>query len=185
MTVRLTKTFGLFVFICGFFLFNLIFFLDRYQLNDTVVENQLGKGERSQLFLKYGAALGEKTYASNFAFVRDIRSAISQVNHDVFEKYGMTSEDYEQVAAVFGASDPITFDQQQAISAFDSTTEAGVFKRKALVDFSSHLQGKTYTNQKRLVADLRKVGKNIRKYGTLNQKGIDRYQARDYTDCDI
>ena len=67
--MKALKTFGLFLFVAGFVIFNISFFWSSYELTPTTIKNQISDSDKSDLFIKESKEIQDLSINSNFEFV--------------------------------------------------------------------------------------------------------------------
>jgi len=173
--MKILKSTGLLLFVSGFFLFNLTFFLEDYRLTKSKAM-EVVTVEKQSIFLEQTAFLLDQTYRFNFQFISDLRSAIEAVNQQAIQTYGISEGELDALAQQADLK-PFTLAVLEEVFAGDS--ETATFKRKAFRDYGNWLEGRQFNSPAALREQLNTVAQNIEKYGILQQYGFDRYAQQD------
>ncbi len=171
--MKLIQLTGLSLFIIGFGIFIGSFFTSSYQPNKEQLSTVLNN-EEIELLQKN--ALFEQSYNSNFGLVSHLNSAFETINNQALETYSISDADIDQLTQGLGADG--TFSIAIANEVFESDSEVGAFKLKALTDYGGWLDQRSYEDAEGLKNDLKNVAQNISLYGIINQKGFDRYRVK-------
>ena len=170
------QNFGLALFLLGFCIFVGSFFIGGYRLTNNSFAS--AASEKEDLLFPHLEHMVEKDYYSGFGFVADISRGIDDANKEVLDSYSVTSEELEQIVNAATEQAPITFKLDLIDEIFSSDDEVSQVKKKAFYDYGSWLDGREYQDTKTLLNDLVKVTDNYHAYGIINQKGFDKYRAK-------
>jgi polyferredoxin len=170
--MKAIKIVGLFLFVAGFLLFNGSFFLARYTMTRDVVKQYVHNQEKQRLFLEESSALLNREVNSNFEFVRRLLTIFEDVNDHQIQRYAFTDRELEELAKASKEK----LDLSKAFALLQGDPEVQTFKRKALNDYAGWLDGKAVT-----LGQWQEVSDKIKRYGTTNQVGFDRYATKDLT----
>lgn len=165
---------GLSIFVAAFLVFNLSFFLATYRLTPEMVGASVSERQRDLLLREMQPWLNE-TINSNFDFVERLGAALDHANEAQIAKYTITNDEIQQLAS----RADLRFSIDIADSVFGGDDEVSQFKRKALRDYASWMDGQEFGSQEELASQLQQVVSNIRTYGIVNQFGFDRYKIKD------
>lgn len=164
------KTIGLLLFITGFAIFNISFFLSRYRLTPEIVKSQISDEKKANaLLLETDRIVSEET-SSNFTFVAELSSAFERVNKRQLTAFGFSEAELKRLAS-FNTE---KFSIASVDSVFKGDDEQNSFKRKAFKDYGSWLDGQVASSEQ-----MQNVADNIQRYGIINQFGFDRYALKD------
>lgn len=166
---------GLLIFIIGFLLFNIIFFLSDFRLTKNIVAEKIEDETKRSLFLADASPLLDRTIGSNFEFESELSQAFDRVNEKQMEKFGISEEELNKLLSVSGTS----FSLQNVDSVFRTSNESSAFKKQSLKDFAGSLEGQEFESKEELAAALSDVSEKIRAYGIINKVGFDRYAQKD------
>ena len=173
--MKIVKSIGLFIFIGGFFLFNASFFLADYRLTAEHVNTKFSDKKEAKLFLANAKSLIDQNIPSNFTFVSKLNDVFSAVNDKQIKIYSFTDEELNTLVSL----NTEKFSISTIDSAFNRSDEITAFKNKSLKDYGSSMDGQTFRSKEELKSHLLDITDKIKKYGTLNQFGFDRYQIKD------
>lgn len=169
------KIIGLFLFLLGFFIFNLMFFQASYRLTPAVLKTQIAEsGKADLLTLELWDAINEK-FGSTFEFVSELNGAFDRVNNKQLEIYGMTSVEQDKLTTLNREK----FSMITVDSVFRGTDAVNEFKRKSFKDYGNWLDGQQFSSADELRRQILNVADNIKKYGIVSQFGFDRYAVKD------
>lgn len=164
------KTIGLLLFITGFAIFNISFFLSRYRLTPEIVKSQISDEKKANaLLLETDRIVSEET-SSNFTFVAELSSAFERVNKRQLTAFGFSEAELKRLAS-FNTE---KFSIASVDSVFKGDDEQNSFKRKAFKNYGSWLDGQVASSEQ-----MQNVADNIQRYGIINQFGFDRYALKD------
>jgi len=173
--MRAIKLFGLLVFIIGFTLFNVVFFLASYRLTPEAVNAKISDTSKRELFLSASSDIQEHEFTSSFSFVSELKKLFEQFNQDQVSNYGITQEEILDLVARSGKQ----FSLASVDSLYLGGDEVSEFKKKAWKDYGSWLEGREFQSSQELHVQLQGVVSNINQYGIINKVGFDRYQVKD------
>jgi len=166
--MKFVKWIGLSLFVAGFSFFNYFFFASDYRLTPDGVKAHLDDA-RAALFLSQSGDLIDRTVASQFDFVAELKLTAVRANKKVEHDYGIQESELQKLLE---ASAPV-FSIHRVDSLWRDSTPEHEFKRKAFRDYGSWLDGQPVTiDQLTLVAD------NIRQYAVIPTFGFDRYVTK-------
>lgn len=164
------KTIGLLLFITGFAIFNISFFLSSYRLTPEIVKSHISDEKKANaLLLETDRIVSEET-SSNFTFVAELSSAFERVNKKQRTAFGFSEAELKRLAS-FNTE---KFSIASVDSVFKGDDEQNAFKRKAFKDYGSWLDGQVASSEQ-----MQNVADNIQRYGIINQFGFDRYALKD------
>jgi polyferredoxin len=175
--MRAIKIIGLLLFVIGFLIFNVSFFLATYTLTPDIVHKNIQKDEKKVLLLTELHSLMDKPVSSNFTFVSKLTNAFAAANERQIQRYEITRDEVNRLVSI----SPQTFSISAIDSVFDAPDEVSAFKNKVLKDYAGWIDGKSFDTPDDLTNDLMETTSKIRKYGIINQVGFDRYQQKDIT----
>lgn len=173
--MRPLQQIGLLIFLAGFLFFNISFFFSDFRLTNNIVSQKIEDETKRGLFLEEANSLLNQNFNTNFAFVSALSGVFDRVNEKQLEKYGLSSEDIDQLASVGGPQ----FSVNSVDSVFRTSNETSAFKNKAFRDFGGSLEGREFKSKDELTAALQDVSDKIRSYGIINKVGFDRYAQKD------
>ena len=154
MNTKLIKTVGLALFIIGFALFNLSFFISNYELTPTVIKLQITDARKATLFLNETSSILQKEIPSNFEFVNQLHAAFDRVNSTQIKTFEFSQEELDKLTSFNKEKFSIT----SVDSVFKGADESNTFKRKAFKDYGSWLDGQAINKDQ-----LQNVADNIKK----------------------
>jgi len=173
--MKAIKLFGLLVFIIGFILFNVVFFLASYRLTPEAINAKISDTSKRELFLSVSSDIQEQEFTSSFSFVSELKKLFEQVNQEQLSNYGITQEEILDLVARSGKQ----FFLASVDSLYLGGDEVSEFKKKAWKDYGSWLEGREFQSSQDLQVQLQGVVSNINQYGIINKVGFDRYQVKD------
>lgn len=171
------KIVGLGLFVTGFLIFNALFFNAKYVLTESVVENAISDSTKTTLFLAASTDMLNQKETSVFSFVTELKKLFEAVNQNQFGIYGITQEEVLDLVARSGKK----FSLASVDSLYLGTDEVSVFKRKALREYGSWLDGREFNSAGELQTQLQSVVEKVHVYAIVNQVGFDRYQVKELT----
>ncbi|HNV27892.1 MAG TPA: 4Fe-4S binding protein [Cyclobacteriaceae bacterium] len=173
--MRAIKLFGLLVFIIGFTLFNVVFFLASYRLTPEAINAKISDTSKRELFLSASSDIQQQEFTSSFSFVSELKKLFEQINQEQLSNYGITQEEILDLVARGGKQ----FSLASVDSLYLGGDEVSEFKKKAWKDYGSWLEGRAFQSSQELQVQLQGVVTNINQYGIINKVGFDRYQVKD------
>ncbi|HRG78137.1 MAG TPA: 4Fe-4S binding protein [Cyclobacteriaceae bacterium] len=173
--MRAIKLFGLLVFIIGFTLFNVVFFLASYRLTPEAINAKISDTSKRELFLSASSDIQEHEFTSSFSFVSELKKLFEEINQEQLSNYGITQEEILDLVARSGKQ----FSLASVDSLYLGGDEVSEFKKKAWKDYGSWLEGWAFQSSQELQVQLQGVVTNINQYGIINKVGFDRYQVKD------
>jgi len=173
--MRAIKLFGLLVFIIGFTLFNVVFFLASYRLTPEAINAKISDTSKRELFLSASSDIQQQEFTSSFSFVSELKKLFEQINQEQLSNYGITQEEILDLVARSGKQ----FSLASVDSLYLGGDEVSEFKKKAWKDYGSWLEGREFQSSQELHVQLQGVVSNINQYGMINKVGFDRYQVKD------
>jgi Pyruvate/2-oxoacid:ferredoxin oxidoreductase delta subunit len=171
---------GLFLFIIGFSMFNLVFWAANYQLTHDSILKAMPDEAHYAKFWRYGSEMKGKNYSNAFSFVNDLNNAFQQINENAVETFGISEVEIGMLVAMSDGGKKVKFELKSAESLFGGSNEVSNFKKDSFKNFGGWLDGKEFESKKDLQKAIKKVGENIQKYAIIQQKGFDRYQIKQY-----
>lgn len=176
--MRAIQLTGLVLFILGFALFLSAFFMADYRITKEGLLKVSGDEGRIEGILRYAPDLTGATYQTNFGFVSKLQEGIDDFNAQQLKFFAIEEAQVDVLVREAGPA-PFTFKMEILDLVFPPVSTVAKFKRKKIEEYGSWMNGKRYESSKAFKNDLMGVAKNIRKYGVINEVGIDRYKARD------
>ena len=164
------KTIGLLLFITGFAIFNISFFLSSYRLTPEIVKSQISDEKKANALLFEADKIIIEETSSNFTFVAELSSAFERVNKKQRTAFGFSEAELKRLAS-FNTE---KFSIASVDSVFKGDDEQNAFKRKAFKDYGSWLDGQVASSEQ-----MQNVADNIQAYGIINQFGFDRYAIKE------
>ena len=164
------KTIGLLLFITGFAIFNISFFLSSYRLTPEIVKSQISDEKKANALLFEADKIIIEETSSNFTFVAELSSAFERVNKKQRTAFGFSEAELKRLAS-FNTE---KFSIASVDSVFKGDDEQNAFKRKAFKDYGSWLDGQVASSEQ-----MQNVADNIQRYGIINQFGFDRYAIKE------
>jgi len=176
--MKRVQNFGLALFLWGFGIFIASFFTGGYQLNISALQARLSDYE-SELLAPHLADMLEVDFQSGFNFIGQLDRALIAANNKILVSYAISDEEIRSVATSASERQPIRFEMDLVRQTYPSGDQIAEFKIKAFQDFGGWMEGREYQEIDGLTADLKSVADNINRYGTINQKGFDKYRSKD------
>ncbi|MBL7872214.1 MAG: 4Fe-4S binding protein [Cyclobacteriaceae bacterium] len=174
--MKAVKTFGLILFVAGFFIFNISFFWSSYELTPAIIKSQFSNSDKTELFIKQSEAIQNQLIKSNFEFVSKLDELFASVNHYYLKLYGVTEKEID--ALVKHSADNIF-----SIAAIDLTFSVDhnitKQKNKLFKDYGGWLAGQQFSSAEELKTQLLSVSGKLNEYAIVSQFGFDRYAVRD------
>jgi len=175
--MRGIKFVGLGLFVAGFFIFNTLFFTGKYVLTAPVIQNIITDSAKASLFYDASSALLNQQEKSVFSFVAGLKNVFVTANEIQFGTYGITQEEILDLVARSGKK----FSLASVDSLYLGTDAVSVFKRKAFKDYAGWLDGRAFSSQEELRAQLEEAVLKIHTYALVSQVGFDRYEVKNLT----
>jgi ferredoxin-type protein NapH len=172
--MKSTKILGLALFLAGFLLFNLLFFLGDFKLTDEIVSQQIQDPKKAGLFLQSGDDLTVDTISSSISFVEKMKQKFEAVNKTQLGIYGVSDNELRMITNAGKKGFRIAV----VDSVIAGEDEVSSFKRKAFRDYGSWLEGRVMAPGE-LEGNLNGVAANIREYAIIGPYGFDRYVSKD------
>jgi polyferredoxin len=170
------KTGGLWIFILGMALFVGSLTIGEFQLTSAAIANQ-GEGEKYDALHAACSDMLDIVYSSNIAFVRDMKEAIQTCNESIIEKYRISIELAERIAAASKDGEKIVYEQAAIDELLPVTDEVTESQNKDLKESTSWMQGNEFESQEKLTEQLRNTIENIN--GSLfYRKAFDSYNSK-------
>jgi len=166
---------GLILFLSGFILFNLLLFMEGHKLTKEIIRDKV-EPRYSSLLLSRGAHLLDQEYKSNIRFLADLNEVIETINRDKLVEYEISGEEIDAITGLFNNDLVFKFENLPAV--FNEESERGAYIIKALRDYGGWLEGKKFSSGEEMKLEVKKIAGNIKKYDIINQKGINRYEAK-------
>jgi polyferredoxin len=174
--MKALKTFGLFLFVAGFVIFNISFFWSSYELTPTTIKNQISDSDKSDLFIKESKEIQDLPINSNFEFVSKLDEYFAAANQHYLTLYGVTDEEIEVLVKH-------STDNKFLIAAIDLTFSVdqniSKQKNKLFKDYGGWLDGQQFSSPEELKTQLLSVSGKLNEYAIVSQFGFDRYAVRD------
>ncbi len=174
--MKIIQQVGLFIFIAGFLLFLISFFIPSYQITESTIRDQIGE-EKQQVFLDFSSNIIGATYTSNVNLVSDLGTTFDAINEARISKYGFSDQDIEAIHRINRSAGTFTLSSLDEV--FEGDNAVDQFKKKAFADYGSWMDGREYNSEDELKNNIANVADNIRKYGIINQFGFDQYKIKD------
>ncbi len=171
------RTTGLILFLAGFGLFLVSFFLNQYSITNNIINDQIPEGQQRNLFFKEVRSLTGKTIGNSFDFIRKLDVAFSTVNNQQISTYSFNENDYEKIIKI-SSENGLEFHIELIDSLFPGSDQVSEFKKNAFKSYGSWLDGRVYEDKESLQRDIKGVAKNIASYEIINKKGFDRYRVK-------
>jgi ferredoxin-type protein NapH len=172
--MKLTKAIGLILFLAGFLLFNLLFFLGDFKLTPEIVRQQIQDQKKADLFIDSADDLVDRTITSSFDFVNRLRQTFAEVNEKQLLNYGISDTELEAINQASRSGFRIT----AVDSVLAGNDEVSAFKRKAFRDYGNWLEGRRMDSNE-VTGNLNGVAANIRNYAIVGPFGFDRYVSKE------
>ncbi len=172
--MKIIKGVGLLLFLIGFVIFNASFFWADFTLTPEIIQSTISDSTKSSMLQSATSSMMNKTYNSNFSFVRDLDRSFKSINEDLVNQYAFRDSDIDQLVAA--SSD--VFSVSIADQVFDGTDAVSQFKAKAFKEYGGWLEGRTVTNAIEWRDQVAAIANKINDYGLINQLGFDRYQIK-------
>lgn len=176
--MRAIQLTGLILFILGFVLFLSAFFMADYRIAKEGLLEISGDEGRIEGILRYAPELTGTVYNTNFGFVEKLQEGIDGFNAQQLKFFAIEEAQVNALVREAGPP-PFTFKMEMLDLVFPPVSTVAKFKRKKIEEYGSWMDRKRYESSEAFKNDLMGVAKNIRKYGIINEVGIDRYKARD------
>ncbi len=174
--MKALKTFGLFLFVAGFVIFNISFFWSSYELTPATIKNQISDSDKSDLFIKESKEIQDLPIKSNFEFVSKLDEYFAAANQHYLTLYGVTDEEIEVLVKH-------STDNKFSIAAIDLTFSVdqniSKQKNKLFKDYGGWLAGQQFSSPEELKTQLLSVSGKLNEYAIVSQFGFDRYAVRD------
>ncbi len=171
-TIQLT---GLALFITGFSLFIISFFIPGYKVTEEVVGSLIEESKQSSLLESAGDIIN-KDYSSNISLIGDLNRLFEEINETQLAKYSITDDEKKEIQEVNFSTGKFSLSSLDKIFSDEKQTEA--FKKKAFNDYGGWMDGREYGSEQELTDHITNVTDNIRKYGIVSQFGFDKYQSK-------
>ena len=152
---------GLALFILGFTLFLVSFFLPGYQLTPSIIRTQIADEQKQTVFIDFSSAIVGNPYSGNFALITDLGDAFERINQAMIDRYGLSAQDIETIHRINRTTGQFTLASLD--QAFDAITPADLFKKKAFADYGSWMDGREYSSEDELKNHITDVAESIRK----------------------
>jgi Pyruvate/2-oxoacid:ferredoxin oxidoreductase delta subunit len=172
-TVKIT---GAALFIVGFMIYLLVFFLANYGLTDKILTEHVYEEEQCVILTEQLSDSFSRNYSTSFEFLASISAGLKVVNDKQLEKYEISESEIDQLIA--NTTDN-KFDISVLEQVFNKDLPADNFKIKSFKDYGGWLDGRTYEDESSLRNDLKNVAGNIGKYEVIKKKGFDKYRIKD------
>ena len=176
--MKFIKTIGLLLFIVGFGIFNASFFLSDYQLNESIIEGQIADSDRQNLFKGKASGLIGQQISSSFTFVGRLKAVFDGINEEAIQNYAIKGNEIDRIIDNARSGDGFTFQIQALSKVYPGEGPVNQFKLKALQDYGSWLEGRSFDNEETFRDNLQNVAASIEEYGIISQKGFDKYTVK-------
>ncbi len=174
--MKALKTFGLFLFVAGFVIFNVSFFWSSYELTPAIVKSQISDDGKADLFIIESKEILNQPIKSNFEFVSKLDQYFVSANNRYLSLYGVTDK---EIDALVNESSNNKFSLTTVDSVFPVDTEISMQKNKLVKDYGNWLDGQQFSSSKELKDQLISVSNKLNDYTIVSQFGFDRYAVRD------
>ena len=174
--MKALKTFGLFLFVAGFVIFNVSFFWSSYELTPAIVKSQISDDGKADLFIIGSKEILNQPIKSNFEFVSKLDQYFVSANNRYLSLYGVTDK---EIDALVNESSNNKFSLTTVDSVFPVDTEISMQKNKLVKDYGNWLDGQQFSSSKELKDQLISVSNKLNDYAIVSQFGFDRYAVRD------
>ncbi len=171
-TIQLT---GLALFIAGFTLFIVSFFIPSYKVTEGVVGSLVEESKQSSLLESAGDIIN-KDYASNISLIGDLNRLFEEINKTQLAKYSISDEEKAEIQKVNFSTGKFSLSSLDQIFSGENQIEA--FKKKAFNDYGGWMDDREYESEQELMNHINNVTDNIQKYGIISQFGFDKYQSK-------
>ncbi|MEQ9422806.1 MAG: 4Fe-4S binding protein [Cyclobacteriaceae bacterium] len=168
---------GLGLFMIGFGIFMASFFLANYQLQQSIVKSVIHDEAKASLLSQKASDLYFEEFGSSFAFVSKLDVIFESINNEQLQRYGISDEEINQILDKSGNGE-ITFSISTVDEVFKGNDEFSQFKAKSFNDYGGWLDGREFSSQEDLKAQLINTAENIKKFGITNQFGFDSFQVK-------
>lgn len=176
--MKIIQLTGLGLFLTGFAIFLVSFFMANYNLTKEVLQSRIGDDKKIDLFIIHGSDLIDNPLGSGFAFVNKLGDVFESINQAQLETYGISDAEIEQILAKT-SSDPVKFSIATLKEVISNSDESSTYKVKSFTDYGNWLDGREFSSKEDLRNQLSSVVENIKKYGIVSQFGFDRYKIKD------
>ena len=170
---------GLAVFITGFTLFLISFFLPDYRLTPAIVRAQIEDTQKQKSFLDFSDEIVDVSYTSNIDLISDLDAVFEEVNRAMTDQYGLSPQDIEAIHRSNRTTGRFTLASLDEVFDTDDATEQ--FKKKAFEAYGSWMDGREYSSEDELKNHITNVAESIRSYAIISQFGFDEYRIKDLT----
>ncbi len=174
--MKALKTFGLFLFVAGFVIFNISFFWSSYELTPAIIKSQVTDAGKADLFIAESKEILNHPIKSNFEFVSKLDQYFASANNRYLSLYGVT---VKEIDALVNESQENKFSLAGVDVVFPTEGEISKSKNKLFKDYGSWLEGQQFSSPEELKTQLLSVSKKLNDYGIVGQFGFDRYAVRD------
>ncbi len=170
------KIFGLILFILSFAVFLVALSLSQFKITKKVLTQTISDASKRAAFqLAAGKSIG-KSYASQFAFVVDVKAIRKKANQQIQEKYTITEEETKAIIAKNPAK---TYQLASLESIFSSNDPIQAQKLQSLKDYTNWLEGREVSSPEELQNNLKNAIQGINS-SIANQKGFPDYDTKNF-----
>ncbi|WMN07085.1 4Fe-4S binding protein [Marivirga arenosa] len=167
-SLKITHKVGLIVFTIGFFTFLSLFFLSKFQLDQSLLKQELGESNY-EIVESFNLDIYQKEYQSQFSFVNDVKSIFDNFNQKIQSDYQINKSLAEEIV---NRNEGNTFDESTIASSFEKNdSEVTQWQLKQFQDYTSWMSGREFDSKTEMKSQLEKVISDVNN-SIISQKGF-------------
>ncbi|MEZ5083659.1 MAG: 4Fe-4S binding protein [Bacteroidales bacterium] len=177
--MKAIKQTGLSIVLISLGVFIASLFLNSYKLNEKAVANSGMNSEQKMIFQENASDLFISGY-SKLAFIRKIKSALSETNEKIVSAYRINTNEIEKLAELSSDNGKVTYSIEKAQNFIQDESNTSAAKIKGIADYTSWMNGKEYSSKDDLSKEL---NNSLQGYNSsiVYQKGFDDYTLGNLT----
>jgi len=167
-SLKIIHKVGLIVFTIGFFTFLSLFFLSKFQLDQSLLKQELGESNY-EIVESFNLDIYQNEYQSQFSFVNDVKSIFDNFNQKIQSDYQIDKTLAEEIV---NRNEGNTFDESTIASSFEKNdSEVTQWQLKQFQDYTSWMSGREFDSKTEMKSQLEKVISDVNN-SIISQKGF-------------
>ncbi|WNB18717.1 4Fe-4S binding protein [Marivirga arenosa] len=167
-SLKIIHKVGLIVFTIGFFTFLSLFFLSKFQLDQSLLKQELGESNY-EIVESFNLDIYQNEYQSQFSFVNDVKSIFDILNQKIQSDYQINKSLAEEIV---NRNEGNTFDESTIASSFEKNdSEVTQWQLKQFQDYTSWMSGREFDSKTEMKSQLEKVISDVNN-SIISQKGF-------------
>lgn len=168
--MRAIQKIGLILFVAALGAFVASLSMSEYRLTTNLLQEKVGDSQKAAQLEKQLGSIIDVSVDSKFTFIGALSDAFEDANKAIVSRYEITDGDIKLLQSKLNNAK--TYELTAIEKAFSSDSESDSFKRKNLQDYTSWMNGNSYSSAEELKQKLSETAANINN-GIIYQKAFD------------